>query len=81
MLLNTSFNRAGEPLVETPADAGRCVVASTADYLVVDQIPYRNVATGGLWHSSAYAGEATSRTIRPAGLPIGDRVLCPARTP
>jgi len=58
MLLNTSFNRAGEPLVETPAEAGRCVVASTADYLVVDQIPYRNVATGGLWHSTGFAGVA-----------------------
>jgi carbamoyltransferase len=52
MLLNTSFNRAGEPLVETPVDAARCVVASTADYLVVNHIPYRNAATGGLWHST-----------------------------
>lgn len=52
MLLNTSFNRAGEPLVETPLDAARCVAASTADYLVIDHIPYRNVATGGLWRSS-----------------------------
>jgi carbamoyltransferase len=52
MLLNTSFNRAGEPLVETPVDAARCVVASTADYLVVNHIPYRNTATGGLWHSA-----------------------------
>lgn len=60
MLLNTSFNRAGEPLVETPLDAGRCAVASTADYLVIDQIPYRNFATGGLWRSSAYTGAAES---------------------
>jgi carbamoyltransferase len=52
MLLNTSFNRAGEPLVETPLDAARCVVNSTADYLVVNHIPYRNAATGGLWHST-----------------------------
>lgn len=52
MLLNTSFNRAGEPLVETPVDAARCVVASTADYLVVNHVPYRNAATGGLWHST-----------------------------
>jgi carbamoyltransferase len=54
MLLNTSFNRAGEPLVETPADAARCVVASTADYLVVDKTPYRNVATGRLPHSAEF---------------------------
>lgn len=46
MLLNTSFNRAGEPLVETPVEAGRCVVASSADYLVIDNSLYRNVATG-----------------------------------
>src|SRR5690242_8844723 len=52
MLLNTSFNRAGEPLVETPVDAARCVVNSTADYLVVNHIPYRNVSTGGFWRST-----------------------------
>ncbi|HKR12258.1 MAG TPA: carbamoyltransferase C-terminal domain-containing protein [Pyrinomonadaceae bacterium] len=51
MLLNTSFNRAGEPLVETPEEAARCVVNSTADYLVVDKIPYQNISTGGLWHT------------------------------
>jgi predicted NodU family carbamoyl transferase len=52
MLLITSFNRAGEPLVETPLDAARCVVNSTADYLVVNHIPYRNVSTGGFWRST-----------------------------
>jgi carbamoyltransferase len=36
LLLNTSFNRAGEPLVETPLDAARCVIASAAHYLVID---------------------------------------------
>lgn len=55
MLLNTSFNRAGEPLVETPIEAGRCVVASTADYLVVDKTPYRNVASGSVWRSTNLA--------------------------
>ena len=55
MLLNTSFNRAGEPLVETPEEAARCVVASTADYLVVDHVPYQNVSTGGLWHMTDLA--------------------------
>jgi carbamoyltransferase len=58
MLLNTSFNRAGEPLVETPVDAAHCVVNSTADYLVVNHIPYRNTATGGLWHSTKAHAEA-----------------------
>lgn len=36
ILLNTSFNRAGEPLVETPLEAARCFLASSADLLVVD---------------------------------------------
>jgi carbamoyltransferase len=55
MLLNTSFNRAGEPLVETPEEAARCVVASTADYLVVDHVPYQNVSTGGIWNLTTLA--------------------------
>jgi carbamoyltransferase len=58
MLLNTSFNRAGEPLVESPADAARCVVASTADYLVIDKIAYRNVSTGRLWRTADFIGVA-----------------------
>lgn len=45
ILLNTSFNRAGEPLIETPLEAGRCVIASSADYLVVDKFLYRNAAS------------------------------------
>ncbi|HSE18764.1 MAG TPA: carbamoyltransferase C-terminal domain-containing protein [Pyrinomonadaceae bacterium] len=59
MLLNTSFNRAGEPLIETPEEAARCVVASTADYLVVDHVPYQNVSTGGLWHAPDVATAAS----------------------
>lgn len=40
VLLNTSFNRAGEPIVETPMEAARCVLASSVDYLVLDGIIY-----------------------------------------
>jgi carbamoyltransferase len=36
LLLNTSFNQAGEPLVETPAEARRCFLASGADYLYLE---------------------------------------------
>ena len=43
MLLNTSFNRAGEPLVETPMQAARCTIASSADYLVLDGSIYAPV--------------------------------------
>ena len=60
MLLNTSFNRAGEPLVETPVDAARCVVASTADYLVVNHVSYRNVSTGGFWRNTNAAVASNS---------------------
>jgi carbamoyltransferase len=40
LLLNTSFNRAGEPIVETPMEAARCTLAASADYLVLDGIIY-----------------------------------------
>lgn len=59
MLLNTSFNRAGEPLVETPVEAGRCVINSTADYLVVDKVAYRNVVSAGWRRATDVVGEAT----------------------
>jgi carbamoyltransferase len=35
VLLNTSFNRADEPIVRTPADAYRCFVAAGLDLLVL----------------------------------------------
>lgn len=36
VLVNTSFNRAGEPVVLTPADALRCFVATGLDLLVLE---------------------------------------------
>jgi carbamoyltransferase len=45
MLLNTSLNRAGEPIVETPVEAARCAVASSADYLALDCHLYRALAS------------------------------------
>ncbi len=36
VILNTSFNIAGEPIVETPADALRCFMSTEMDYLVVE---------------------------------------------
>ena len=38
VLLNTSFNVKGEPIVETPADAVRCFLATGMDYLVIHDI-------------------------------------------
>ena len=36
VLLNTSFNRAGEPIVNTPEDAVRCFIAGRLDALVLE---------------------------------------------
>lgn len=35
MVLNTSFNRGGEPIVETPRDAWDCFVDTEIDYLIL----------------------------------------------
>jgi carbamoyltransferase len=37
VLLNTSFNRADEPVVRTPADALRCAAAAGLDLLVLER--------------------------------------------
>jgi carbamoyltransferase len=36
ILLNTSFNIAGEPIVESPEDALRCLLLTELDYCVID---------------------------------------------
>jgi carbamoyltransferase len=38
VLVNTSFNVRGEPIVCTPADAYRCFLATEMDVLVLDDI-------------------------------------------
>ena len=56
MLLNTSFNRAGEPIVETPEEAARCMLAASADCLVLvnDSRPsstsLRKMSDPVVWH-------------------------------
>ena len=35
MVLDTSFNLAGEPIVESPIDALRCFLSTEMDYLVI----------------------------------------------
>ena len=37
LILNTSFNLAGEPIVETPDDAIKCFLNTQMDYLVIDK--------------------------------------------
>ena len=36
MLINTSFNVRGEPIVCTPSDAYRCFMATNMDVLVIE---------------------------------------------
>ena len=38
ILLNTSFNVRGEPIVESPEDAVKCFLSSEIDYLVMDNL-------------------------------------------
>lgn len=47
VLLNTSFNRADEPIVRTPADAYRCFVAAGLDALVLGGCLVERDATAG----------------------------------
>ena len=48
VLLNTSFNIRGEPIVETPADAMKCFLSTGIDYLAMHDMliaksPYHGV--------------------------------------
>jgi carbamoyltransferase len=36
LLINTSFNIRGEPIVATPSDAYQCFMRTEMDYLVID---------------------------------------------
>jgi len=38
ILINTSFNVRGEPIVNTPEDAYRCFIRTGMDYLVLENI-------------------------------------------
>lgn len=38
MILNTSFNRSGEPIVETPEDAIKCFLSTDIDYLALGDV-------------------------------------------
>jgi carbamoyltransferase len=47
VLVNTSFNVKGEPIVETPRDAARCFLSTGIDYLVLHDL----LVTKNLLHS------------------------------
>jgi carbamoyltransferase len=48
MLVNTSFNVRGEPIVCTPEDAFRCFMATDLDVLVIENfVLYKTEQTAG----------------------------------
>ena len=47
MLINTSFNVRGEPIVCTPEDAYRCFMATNMDVLVLERLRAAQGGAGG----------------------------------
>jgi carbamoyltransferase len=65
VLLNTSFNVKGEPIVETPEDAINCFLATGIDYLVL--------------HDTLMSKKSTHRVVAPV-LKMYDEVAALVRT-
>lgn len=56
ILINTSFNIRGEPIVCTPYDAYKCVMGTGIDYLVIDKfLIKREDNPQDMWDSEKYA--------------------------
>ena len=58
VLVNTSFNVRGEPIVCTPEDAYRCFLATDMDVLVLEDIVHRQ----GCGHPAGRRGDRGSNT-------------------
>lgn len=56
ILINTSFNIRGEPIVCTPYDAYKCMMGTGIDYLVIDKfLIKRENNLQDIWNSTKYA--------------------------
>jgi len=56
ILINTSFNIRGEPIVCTPGDAYKCMMGTGIDYLVMDKfLIKREDNPQDMWNSEKYA--------------------------
>ena len=56
ILINTSFNIRGEPIVCTPSDAYRCMMGTGIDYLIMEKfLIKRNENLKDVWDSEEYA--------------------------
>ncbi len=58
ILINTSFNIRGEPIVCTPSDAYRCMMGTGIDYLILENfIIKREDNPQDMWDSEKYAND------------------------
>ena len=58
ILINTSFNIRGEPIVCTPEDAYKCMMGTGIDYLIMDKfLVKREDNKKDIWNSEKYARE------------------------
>ncbi len=58
ILINTSFNIRGEPIVCTPEDAYRCMMGTGIDYLFIDKfLIKREDNKKDMWDSEKYAND------------------------
>ena len=56
IIINTSFNIRGEPIVCTPYDAYKCMMGTGIDYLVIDRfLIKRSENKRDMWDSEKYA--------------------------
>lgn len=56
ILINTSFNIRGEPIVCTPYDAYKCMMGTGIDYLIMDKFLIKRAANPQhMWDSEKYA--------------------------
>ena len=59
VIINTSFNIRGEPIVCTPQDAYRCFITSDMDILILENYVLRHRIGGPRW--------GAARTTSPSG--------------
>lgn len=70
MLLNTSFNIAGEPIVESPRDALLCALFSGLDIVVFEHVIVEKTAEfKGILHCIPLPGGDLDRSEKPVNMP------------
>ncbi len=72
VLLNTSLNVDGEPILEMPEDTIHCFLSTGIDMLVVDGVLFEKVSAG---NAAALQGRSRVRRQRSGARPIGLRLV------